>query len=355
MSGKRRKATRQKDQTAKYMAGDDADDEREGKKERFGVRSAGAEERKIQKTALLREAEAERSGEDVEALPVGQVVQVYSLYSDVEGASDKVVRLCVMRKTLVRLTNASTVVGDYVRFRETGMTDERGRPEAVIEKVLERKTLLTRADSFKAIEQHPIVANAQQMLIVASVREPEVRWGLVDRMLVAAKAGKLEPIVCLNKMDLARGKGEEKDVGMALAAMEHYRGMGIRTVETSVEEKVGIEAVRELLAGKVTVLAGHSGVGKSSLITAVQPALDLRVAAISGWSGKGRHTTTSARRYLLDVGGAVVDTPGVKLFGLWGVTRENLPEYFPDVEAGSAPEWRVESYGRILESLPGEE
>ena len=104
----------------------------------------------------------------------------------------------------------------------------------------------------------------------------------------------------------------------------------------------------------MTVLAGHSGVGKSSLIRAVQPDLDLRIGEISRITEKGRHTTTSARRYPLRIGGAVIDTPGVKLFGLWNVTRENLSHYFPDVDADAetAPRWRRESYQRILASLP---
>jgi ribosome biogenesis GTPase len=101
----------------------------------------------------------------------------------------------------------------------------------------------------------------------------------------------------------------------------------------------------------VTVLAGHSGAGKSSLIAAVQPGLDLRIGEVSALTDKGRHTTTSARWYDLDMGGAVIDTPGVKLFGLWNVTAENLGEFFPDVEAGTAPAWREESFRRIAASL----
>src|SRR5206468_2917233 len=157
--------------------------------------------------------------------------------------------------------------------------------------------VLTRADSFKAVTQHPIVANAQQMLIVASLREPRVKWGLVDRMIVAARSGGLHPVVCLNKIDLA---------DPALPALT----------------------------------ADPAGDGAA------------RAAAISRFNDKGRHTTTSARRYVLDFGGAVIDTPGVKLFGLWGVSRENLLEFFPDVDAGTAPEWRKESYERIADSLP---
>src|SRR6185312_6414173 len=105
---------------------------------------------------------------------------------------------------------------------------------------------------------------------------------------------------------------------------------------------------------RTTVLAGHSGVGKSTLINAIEPALDLRIGAISNYTGKGRHTTTSARRYPLTIGGAVIDTPGVKMFGLWGVSRENLPEFYPDVAAGNAPPWRQENFERILESLPSD-
>ena len=124
-------------------------------------------------------------------------------------------------------------------------------------------------------------------------------------------------------------------------------------MQTSVIENVGIDGVRELLRGKETILAGHSGVGKSSLINAVEPTLDLRVGIVSRYTEKGRHTTTSARRYpLKDLGGAVIDTPGVKLFGLWNVTRENLSDYFPDVADDSAPDWRRQSYERIEASLP---
>jgi ribosome biogenesis GTPase len=99
------------------------------------------------------------------------------------------------------------------------------------------------------------------------------------------------------------------------------------------------------------VLAGHSGVGKSSLIRALQPHLELRITQVSRLTGKGKHATTVARRYPLDFGGQVIDTPGVKLFGLWGVTKENLLDYFPDVADDVAPKWREESCGRILQGL----
>jgi ribosome biogenesis GTPase len=347
MSGNRKKGPREKDLTSRYLTGN-LDEDRVDSQQRFSRRSADAQQRKMERTALLRAAEESvESAADMEALPVGEVIQVYSLYYEVEHSERQY--LCVLRKTVSKLLDTAIIVGDRVRFRDIGAVDERGRPEAVIEQLLPRRTILTRSDSFKAIEQHPIVANAEQMLIVVSLREPTVRWGLVDRMIVAALAGGLKPIVCLNKLDLARSGDEDSQ--MAEKVMAHYELLGLTTLRTSVHGGVGLEQLRMLLKDRTTVLAGHSGVGKSSLVRAVQPELDLRVGAISGYTGKGRHTTTSARRYRLAGGGYVIDTPGVELFGLWGVTEENLGAFFPDVREGRAPAWRVASYGRILESI----
>jgi ribosome biogenesis GTPase len=369
MRGKPKKPPREKDLTTRFLSGS-YDEDRAEQSEQFKARNKTAEQDKILRTALLRAEE--ESGPDLEALPLGEVVQVFSRYSEVQHAGKTY--LCVTRKTLTKVTNTQLVVGDIVRFRDVTSRDESGKaggdpdapPEGVIEQIVPRKTILTRADSFKAITQHPIVANAQQMLIVASLRQPKVKWGLVDRMIVAAKSGGLEPIICLNKIDLAAESPstdasaiDEGEAGVdvlkfATEVLAHYGTMGVRSLQTSVEGRIGLEALRDALRDKVTVLSGHSGVGKSSLIRAIQPTLDLRVGEVSRYTDKGRHTTTSARRYLLDIGGSVIDTPGVKVFGLWNLTRENLSQYFPDVEAGTAPQWRRESYQRILRSLAAE-
>lgn len=354
MASNRRKGPREKDLTSRYMSGD-WDEDRIDAQQRFSDRSKSAEQNKIEKTALLRASEQD-ANVDRPSLPIGQVIQVHSLFSEVQhedaaadadDADDSDVRLCVVRKTLARLADTFIVVGDRVRFRDTGTFDEQGRPEAVIEEILPRQTVLTRT---KGGGEHPIVANAEQMLIVASLHHPRVKWGLVDRMIVAAQSGKLHPIVCLNKIDLSENDG---DLAEADEVLRHYdENLGITTIQSSVQAGDGIEALRESLRGKTTVLAGHSGVGKSSLIAAVQPGLDLRIGDVSIATSKGMHTTTSARRYpLTQVGGAVIDTPGVKVFGLWGVTRDSLIDFFPDVENGTAPQWRTESYERILESL----
>ena len=134
--------------------------------------------------------------------------------------------------------------------------------------------------------------------------------------------------------------------------LNHYQSLSIRTLRTSTEGRAGLDELAQVLKDRATVLAGHSGVGKSSLINAIQPTLDIRIGDVSDATQKGRHTTTSARRYPLTFGGSVIDTPGVKVFGLWGVTtREKLEEFFPDVANRSAPPWRQESFNRIVESM----
>jgi ribosome biogenesis GTPase len=348
MKGKPKKSPREKDITARYLGGG-MDMDRLDQQQRFGDKSRHFQQRKTQRTAVTRAAE-ESIGGDVEALPLGDIILVHSRYCQVQF--EEKIWLCNVRRTLTKVSAGFVLVGDRVRFRDGGTFDEQGRPEAIIEKIEPRKTLLTRADSFKAIEAQPIVANADQVLIVAALAEPWPKWGLIDRMLIAARAGGLEPIICLNKTDLASTAGGKKELDFALAAIDHYQSICVTTLKTSVAENQGLDHLKDLLKDKTTVLAGHSGVGKSSLIQAIQPSLDLRIAAISGYTGKGRHTTTSAQRFPLDAGGYVIDTPGVKLFGLWNVTRENLVEFFPDVEAQTAPDWRQESYQRILESLP---
>ncbi|MGB7158830.1 MAG: ribosome small subunit-dependent GTPase A [Tepidisphaeraceae bacterium] len=353
MKGKPKKAPREKDLTSRYFSGH-MDEDRIDQQQRFTDRSKHAQHERMMKTTAMRDA-ADGAAADVAALPVGEVVQIFSLYSEVQHQGTTY--LCVVRKTLSKTSKTAIVVGDRVRFRAGGTTNEAAQPEAVIEHVLPRETILTRADSFKGTTQHPIVANAQQMLIVASLLQPRVKWGLVDRMIVAALSGKLKPIVCLNKVDLAQDdKPGREAVAEANDVLAHYESLDVRALRTSAEANIGLDDLRDALRDRTTVLAGHSGVGKSSLIRAIQPNLDLRVAEVSAYTDKGRHTTTSARRYVLDFaenggGGSVIDTPGVKLFGLWGVTRDNLDEFFPDVAADTAPEWRRESYARIAASL----
>lgn len=366
MSGKPKKGPREKDLTSRYLSGA-LDEDRLDSLEAFKPSNKERAQDKILRTSQLRQ---EESAVETSTLPIGRVIQVFSLYCEVEfeGAAF----LCVVRKTLQKISRTQLVVGDFVRFR-IGEREGAGElqanlppgnqqlPQGVVEEVLPRKTVLTRSDSFKGIVQHPIVANAQQMLIVVSAQQPRPKWGLVDRMLVAALAGGLEPVLCLNKIDLLKSPGDEEfsaessegeiDPRDPATAFDYYSTLGYRLLKTSAADQIGLDALRQALRDKDTVVAGHSGVGKSSLINSIQSSLDLRVGEISRYTNKGIHTTTSARRYPLDFGGSIIDTPGVKMLGLWQVTRENLIDYFPDVANETAPPRRQESYQRILESL----
>lgn len=348
MSARRRKGPREKDLTRRFLSGD-YDPDRIDSGERFGDRTKNAQQRKMLRTAAMR-AEEGTTEADLERLPVGEVIQVYSLHAEVEW--NGVAYLCVLRRTLGRVREDFLVVGDRVRFTPGQTPDETGKMQGVIEQVLPRRTVLARAESFRGWECQPIVANAEQMLIVLSVVQPRIKWGLVDRMLVAAGAGGVSPILCLNKVDLvqsdAQGPGQYE---LAQGILSHYASMGVGIIETSVPAAVGLDELRRILKDRSTALAGHSGVGKSSLIGALQPGLELRTAEVSPTNEKGRHTTTSARRYRLDFGGEVIDTPGVRQFGLWNVTADNLEDFFPDIQAGDAPQWRQESYAKIAASL----
>lgn len=341
----RRRSEQDSDWTRRFQQDEhDADDTHQI--ERFSKRSKFAREVKMKRTAEIRAAKEVISG-DVESLPLGEVIQVHSLF--VEVLSEGKTYLAVWRRTHQRMSRAEVVVGDRVRIRPTGTTNEAGQPEASIELILPRETILLRQHSFRKDLTDPIVANAAQMLIVVAILQPRPKWGLVDRMLIAAQSGGLKPIICMNKVDLAAEEAEVLEE--AAGILEHYGTMGVTTFQTSIESGAGLETLRQVLATGPTVLSGHSGVGKSSLIRAVAPSIDIRVGDVSTFNEKGRHTTTSARRYELPGGEIVIDTPGVRQFGLVNVTAETLLEFFPDVAEETAPEWRAESYERILESL----
>jgi ribosome biogenesis GTPase len=341
----RRKAAREKDLTSRYLD-EELEEDRMPQKQRFTDKSKHMQQNKIVRTAQLRVDES--SGVDLETLPIGLVTQVFSRYCSVEHEGR--IYLCEVRKTMNKLAETRIVVGDQVRFLLRAAASLNREAEGSVEQALPRKTVVTRADSFKGHSQQPIVANADQMLIVASVREPKIKWGLIDRMVIAGLAAGLEVVICLNKNDLIVD-GDE-DAREAIEILAYYERLGVRSLRTSVTNGDGLDEMRNIFRDHTTLLAGHSGVGKSSLIGAIEPGLDLRVAALSGYSGKGRHTTTSAKLYhLSNVGGTLIDTPGVKLFGIWNLTVEKLGEFYPDVLADTAPEWRKESYDRILKSL----
>jgi ribosome biogenesis GTPase / thiamine phosphate phosphatase len=207
-----------------------------------------------------------------------------------------------------------------------------GHERGIVEAVLPRRSALARPDAFYSHLQQVIVANVDQVLIVASWREPVFWPELVDRYLIAAARYNLAPIICVNKIDLAEKAADANDLARTLAA---YQQAGYRVLPTSARTGHGLDALREMLAGRTTALAGLSGVGKSSLLSVTEPGLNLRTAEVSDRRHEGRHTTTQVTLHPLAAGGFVADTPGIREFGLAGLKRRDLPGFYPEIVAAA--------------------
>ena len=217
----------------------------------------------------------------------------------------------------VRSTNP-VVVGEEVGCE----ADEGG--DYVIADILPRRNYVIRRASNLSKESHIIAANVDQALLMASLRSPETPTEFVDRFLVTCEAYKVPVTILLSKLDL-------QDAEAVAEFRAVYEGAGYRVLEVSVREGRGVEEVRELLAGRTTLVSGNSGVGKSTLIQAIDPSLDIRTGEISESHHKGRHTTTFSTMYPLAGGGAVIDTPGIKGFGLIDIDEAELWHYFPEM------------------------
>jgi len=232
--------------------------------------------------------------------------------------------LCNMRGSLTAAETGFTnvvAVGDRVQVEET--SDAQG----IVTAVQPRRSALARPDVFRSHLQQVIVANADQLLIVAAWREPAIWLELIDRYLIAAERSALAPTICINKVDLASSLEDCRE------AAAPYLQLGYRVLFTSATRGDAIDELRQCLLGKTTVLAGLSGVGKSSLLQAVQPGLQLRISHISERHHAGRHTTSQVNMLRLQGGGFVVDTPGIREFGLAGLHRRDLVQYYPEIAA----------------------
>ncbi len=225
----------------------------------------------------------------------------------------------------VRSTNP-VVVGDMVQCE----TDPQG--ECVITDIEPRRNYVIRRASNLSKESHIIAANIDRALLMVTLRQPATPMEFVDRFLVTCEAYKIPVVILLSKRDLQ----DDEEV----AAFRHiYESAGYEVMEVSPEDRDGIEPVREMLKGCRTLVSGNSGVGKSTLIQAIDPTLNIRTGEISESHHKGRHTTTFSTMYPLSDGGAVIDTPGIKGFGLIDIDDKELWHYKPEMMR-VAPEWR---------------
>jgi ribosome biogenesis GTPase len=216
-------------------------------------------------------------------------------------------------------------VGDIVELEEESETEN----TAMITEIYPRRNYINRQSPSHKMQHHIIAANIDQSLCFATLKDPRTSQGFIDRFLVTSEAYHVPALVVFNKSDLYRKKEMDKYEEME----EMYTRIGYKIVLISVKNNEGIEEVRSLLDNKITLMSGHSGVGKSSFLNAVFPGLGLKTQDVSGWSGKGMHTTTFAEMYDCPppAKGMVIDTPGMREFGLVDISRQELSHYYPEM------------------------
>jgi ribosome biogenesis GTPase / thiamine phosphate phosphatase len=288
-------------------------------------------------------------GIDVENCLSGRVIAAVGLQSLVKGEDGNRYECTVRRvvRTMARDARNAVVTGDHVLFRPINVAEAAGfRTDAgsvghveqgVIERVEPRHGTVSRGSQR---HEHILVANVDRVVIVVSASEPPLKTNLIDRFLISAGKGNVEPIVCINKLDLADPAELQPIIGLyaqlgyevvttcALPATDRSQGFSEIPGISPDATHPGVRRLRALLRGRQAVLAGQSGVGKSSLLNAIQPDWALQTGEVSGWTQKGKHTTRRAILLELDCGGWVVDTPGIRQFSLWDVLPEEVEGYF---------------------------
>ena len=291
-------------------------------------------------------------------LTFGQVAHIQGRWCRALYGGDEIE--CMVPMDIAIFQRLALAVGDLVTVSFEG-------DEPTISGVARRRSKLSRPDPHIPGMERVLVANIDLVVIVASADRPPFNPRSVDRYLVAAQAGGATPVLAVNKLDLVDDWPEEASL---------YREIDMRVIGTSAETGAGVAELTEAIRGKLCAFAGHSGVGKSSLLNAIEPGLDIKTLDVREADGRGRHATTFSSLYELSCGARVVDTPGIREIGLWGMRAEDLSFYFPEfremppcrfrdcshthepgcsvkaaLESGGLSEFRYDSYVRILESL----
>lgn len=213
-------------------------------------------------------------------------------------------------------------VGDIVEFSTT--EDNQG----VISKIYERKNYIIRKSSNLSKQYHIVASNIDQAFLVITIAFPETSTLFIDRFLISAEAYRIPTIIVINKVDLYTSD-EHKAKIQELKNI--YEPIGYKCIETSVVENKNIEQLKQLMNGKTSVFSGNSGVGKSSLINKIDGNLNIRIGEISDYHNKGKHTTTFAEMYEVSSGGYIIDTPGIKGFGLIDLNKDEISHFFPEI------------------------
>ncbi len=218
-----------------------------------------------------------------------------------------------------RNTNPVTV-GDHVTIEHTG-------DDHVITDVDDRKNYIIRKSTKLSKETHIIAANIDLAVLVTALKEPRIKFGFVDRFLVTAEAYNIPAMIVFNKCDLLN----ETELDYLGELQEAYLKLGYPSMAVSAQENEGIEELRDTLSGKISLFSGHSGVGKSSLLNALNPEIEARVTDVSEFNEKGQHTTTFAEMHAMNDTSYIIDTPGLRSFGLIDMEPQELKDYFPEM------------------------
>lgn len=293
----------------------------------------------------------------------GLVITRFGQHADIEDSETGLIERCNLRRGI-----ESLVSGDKVIWRK-GLESMAGI-SGVVEAVEPRTSVLTRPDYYDGLK--PVAANIDQMVIVSSVL-PELSLNIIDRYLIAAETLGIEPLLVLNKIDLL----QEAELATYREWLADYEKIGYKIVYVSKRSGAGIAELEAQLQDRINIFVGQSGVGKSSLVNALIPELDIEEGEISELSGLGQHTTTAARLYHIPSGGNLIDSPGVREFGLWHLEPEEITKAYLEfrpylggckfrdckhaddpgciireaVDNGEISEVRYDNYHRIIESM----
>jgi ribosome biogenesis GTPase len=224
---------------------------------------------------------------------------------------------CQMRKKIKFKTSLTTpvAVGDDVLISAAGEND------GSIEEVRPRRSVLSRPTVGREDSEHVLAANIDALVIVASIDSPPLKPGLIDRFLIAAQLGNLAPVIVINKMDLHLEQ-------VSADAIKIYQNLGYDLALTSAQDGTGLDQLARHLKDRRSILAGHSGVGKSTLLNRLLPGINLPSQDVSQVTGRGRHTTSHIEMFHLPEGGFVIDSPGIKVLGLWQAGKDGLDLYY---------------------------